>query len=158
MFGLLKLTTAICFAYTFLTQVHASPLSRRDVIAPHITSPDANSVWPIGTTQLVTWCVNSFLPPSSGSADASNNDRDTSNFPPDSQITNPIGQIILGYNESNSLNLDFSELNATLAGSESSVDVLIRRKALPSVLARIIQCPPIHHFFPYLPSYFRCSR
>ncbi|EDR13601.1 uncharacterized protein LACBIDRAFT_292424 [Laccaria bicolor S238N-H82] len=88
MFGLLKLTTTICFAYTFFTQVHASPLSRRDVVAPHITSPDANSVWPIGTTQLVTW--------------------DTSDLPPDSQITNPIGQIILGYNESNSLNLDFT--------------------------------------------------
>jgi len=158
MFGLLKLTIAMCFAYTFLTQVHASPLSRRDVIAPHITSPDANSVWPIGTTQLVTWCVNCLLPPSSGSADASNNDRDTSDFPPDSQITNPIGQIILGYNESDSLNLDFGELNATLAGSESLVDVVTRRKAPPSVLARIIQYPPIYHFSGYLPSYFRCSR
>ncbi|KIK04103.1 hypothetical protein K443DRAFT_676235 [Laccaria amethystina LaAM-08-1] len=88
MFGLLKLTTALCFAYTFLAQVHASPLSRRDVVAPHITSPDASSVWPIGTMQLVTW--------------------DTSDLPPDSQITNPIGQIILGFNESNSLNLDFT--------------------------------------------------
>ena len=33
--------------------------------------------------------------------------RSTSGFP--SQITNPIGQIILGFNESNSLNLDISE-------------------------------------------------
>jgi hypothetical protein len=148
MFGLLKLTTALCFAYTFLAQVHASPLSRRDVVAPHITSPDASSVWPIGTMQLVTWCVNCLLPPSSGSADASNNDRDTSDLPPDSQITNPIGQIILGFNESNSLNLDFSELNSALAGSESLVDVVVRRKAL---LARIIQChlsiisPVVYH-------------
>lgn len=33
--------------------------------------------------------------------------RNTSGFP--AQITNPIGQIILGFNESNSLNLNFSE-------------------------------------------------
>ncbi|PPQ86314.1 hypothetical protein CVT25_005615 [Psilocybe cyanescens] len=68
--------------------VNASPLSRRDVIAPRITSPNAQTVWPVGTVQTVTW--------------------DTSNFPPDSQITNPIGQVILGFNSSNSLNLDFN--------------------------------------------------
>lgn len=112
MFGLLKLTTAMCFAYTFLTQVHASPLSRRDVVAPHITSPDANSVWPIGTMQLVTWCVNCLLPPQvPAQLTRPLMIRDTSDLPPDSQITNPIGQIILGFNESNSLNLDFSELD-----------------------------------------------
>lgn len=33
--------------------------------------------------------------------------RDTSNFP--SQITNPIGKVILGFNENNSLNLDLGE-------------------------------------------------
>ena len=33
--------------------------------------------------------------------------RNTSNFP--AQITNPIGQVVLGFNESNSLNLDLSE-------------------------------------------------
>ncbi|KAF9553888.1 hypothetical protein CPC08DRAFT_645028 [Agrocybe pediades] len=80
------LTTLFAF---LAVNVHATPLSRRDVIAPHITSPHEGTVWPIGTVQTVTWCV------------------DTSNFPPDSQITNPIGQVILGFNSSNSLNLDF---------------------------------------------------
>ncbi|KAF4617677.1 hypothetical protein D9613_005653 [Agrocybe pediades] len=78
------LTTLFAF---LAVNVHATPLSRRDVIAPHITSPHEGTVWPIGTVQTVTW--------------------DTSNFPPDSQITNPIGQVILGFNSSNSLNLDF---------------------------------------------------
>ncbi|KAH9480196.1 hypothetical protein JR316_0006794 [Psilocybe cubensis] len=77
---------ATLFAFLALS-VNASPLSRRDVIAPRITSPNAQTVWPIGTVQTVTW--------------------DTSNFPPDSQITNPIGQVILGFNSSDSLNLDF---------------------------------------------------
>ena len=35
--------------------------------------------------------------------------RDTSDFPPVSQITNIIGQVILGFEANNSLNLDFSE-------------------------------------------------
>jgi len=37
--------------------VQATPLSRRDVIAPHITNPHAGTIWPIGTVQTVTWCV-----------------------------------------------------------------------------------------------------
>ncbi|KDR82374.1 hypothetical protein GALMADRAFT_237652 [Galerina marginata CBS 339.88] len=80
------LTTAI--AYLAL-RVHASPLSNRDVIVPHITSPDASSVWPVGTAQTVTW--------------------DTSNFPPDSQITNPIGQVILGTNASGTFHFNFND-------------------------------------------------
>ncbi|KAF6761500.1 hypothetical protein DFP72DRAFT_1061728 [Ephemerocybe angulata] len=59
---------------------------RRDVIAPKITSPTASSVWPVGSTQTVTW--------------------DTSDFPPDNQITNPIGKVILGHDSGDSLNLD----------------------------------------------------
>ncbi|KAF8192125.1 hypothetical protein BJ912DRAFT_962909 [Pholiota molesta] len=67
--------------------VQGSPLARRDVIAPKITSPNAGSVWPVGSTQTVTW--------------------DTSNFPPVSQITNIMGKVILGQDANNSLNLDF---------------------------------------------------
>ena len=43
--------------------------------------------------------------------------RDISNLPPDSQITNPIGKIILGYDEDNSLNLDFGMSFSTLVSS-----------------------------------------
>ncbi|KAF5315420.1 hypothetical protein D9619_007420 [Psilocybe cf. subviscida] len=67
--------------------IEASPLGRRDVITPKITSPTKDSVWPVGSTQTVTW--------------------DTSDFPPVSQITNIIGKVILGFDENDSLNLDF---------------------------------------------------
>ncbi|KAF8158540.1 hypothetical protein B0H34DRAFT_709277 [Crassisporium funariophilum] len=84
LFALQTFTTLLAF---LSFGVHASPLNRRDVIAPKIIKPDASSVWPVGSVQTVTW--------------------DTSNFPPDSQITNPIGQVILGFDENDSLNLDF---------------------------------------------------
>ncbi|KAJ2912628.1 hypothetical protein MD484_g7794, partial [Candolleomyces efflorescens] len=61
-------------------------LSARDVVVPRITSPTASSVWPIGSTQFVTW--------------------DTSDFPPDDQITNPLGRVLLGFDSGDSLNLD----------------------------------------------------
>ncbi|CAA7269102.1 unnamed protein product [Cyclocybe aegerita] len=86
MLALHAITTLLTTA--FWMGVQASPLSRRDVIAPKITSPDANTVWTVGSVVTVTW--------------------DTSNFPPDSQITNPIGKVILGFDENDSLNLDFN--------------------------------------------------
>lgn len=46
--------TVLCFSF-FLSLVHASPLTKRDVFNPHITSPDANTEWPVGTQQTVTW-------------------------------------------------------------------------------------------------------
>lgn len=79
LFQQLSLCAILC---TFLsTQAYATPLSlsqrsiledvsvalaslkssgrldKRDVVAPPIIKPDANSVWPIGTVQEVTWCV-----------------------------------------------------------------------------------------------------
>ncbi|KAJ3509183.1 hypothetical protein NLJ89_g5356 [Agrocybe chaxingu] len=86
MLALHAFTTLLAAAFSM--GVQASPLSRRDVIAPKITSPDANTVWTVGSVVTVTW--------------------DTSNFPPDSQITNPIGKVILGFDENDSLNLDFN--------------------------------------------------
>ena len=85
--------------------VRAFPLSQRDVGTQNVIEPNAGSVWPIGTQQLLIWYPSIKL----------NNARspllrDTSNLPSDpSQIINLIGQIILGFNESSSLNLDFSE-------------------------------------------------
>ncbi|TEB33219.1 hypothetical protein FA13DRAFT_195214 [Coprinellus micaceus] len=61
-------------------------LERRDVVVPKIISPTASSVWPVGSTQTVTW--------------------DTSDFPPYNQITNKLGRVILGRDTGDSLNLD----------------------------------------------------
>ncbi|KAF9499040.1 hypothetical protein BDN71DRAFT_1442528 [Pleurotus eryngii] len=65
--------------------VGAIPVEQRDVFNPPITSPDANTVWRVGDKVNVTW--------------------NTSDIPPDSQITNPIGRVVLGFETSESLNL-----------------------------------------------------
>ncbi|KAK0188603.1 hypothetical protein F5146DRAFT_1055934 [Armillaria mellea] len=60
--------------YALVASVIATPIHiARDVYDPPITSPNANTVWTVNTTQTVTW--------------------DTSN--PPAQITNPIGSIRL---------------------------------------------------------------
>ncbi|THU77133.1 hypothetical protein K435DRAFT_581295, partial [Dendrothele bispora CBS 962.96] len=46
---------------------------------PPIIKPDASTMWIIGQTQTVT--------------------RDTSGLPPDSQIINPTGTVVLGFLE-----------------------------------------------------------
>ena len=96
-------------AFDFLVQ--ATPLSRRDVIAPRIITPDAGTVWTIGQVETVTWWVANELHCRRTICWWGHciiYSRDTSNFPPDSRITNPIGQVILGYlDNSPSLHLDF---------------------------------------------------
>ncbi|KAK0214846.1 hypothetical protein IW262DRAFT_246872 [Armillaria fumosa] len=67
----LPTTTMLC---ALVASVVATPIHiARDVYDPPITSPNANTVWIVNTTQTVTW--------------------DTSN--PPAQITNPIGSIML---------------------------------------------------------------
>jgi hypothetical protein len=39
----------------FVAVVQATPLVRRDVIAPKILQPNANTVWTIGQVETVTW-------------------------------------------------------------------------------------------------------
>ncbi|KAF5369117.1 hypothetical protein D9615_010420 [Tricholomella constricta] len=68
--------TILCVSF-FVSLVHAIPLSTRDVFSPHITSPDENTIWPVGTKQMVTW--------------------ETKDIPPDSQLTNPNGKVVLGH-------------------------------------------------------------
>ncbi|KAG5652820.1 hypothetical protein H0H81_003536 [Sphagnurus paluster] len=68
--------TILCLSF-ILSLVHASPLSARDVFSPQITSPNANTIWPVGTKQMVTW--------------------ETDKIPPDSQLTNPNGRVVLGH-------------------------------------------------------------
>ncbi|KAI9449834.1 hypothetical protein F5148DRAFT_624021 [Russula earlei] len=70
--------------YAILVQVvHALPLDERIVIAPHITSPNADTVWTPGSDELVTW--------------------DTSIIPPNGNFT---GTLFLGFQTAGSENLD----------------------------------------------------
>ena len=105
MFAAQLFTTVLAF---LAVGVQASPLSPRLVIDPQITNPKLGSVWPIGTVQTVTWYVRYKI--SSGLGVKPCN-RDTSNLPPESLISNLIGEVILGFNESDSLNLDFGMLS-----------------------------------------------
>ncbi|KXN87620.1 hypothetical protein AN958_08401 [Leucoagaricus sp. SymC.cos] len=76
--------TALCFTLLF-SAVLGFPLAQRDVFNPHITNPRQGTVWIVGSQETVTW--------------------ETDNIPPDSQLTNPNGRVILGFMENNSLNL-----------------------------------------------------
>ncbi|KAG6809412.1 hypothetical protein H0H92_000337 [Tricholoma furcatifolium] len=81
--------TILCVSF-FVSFIHASPLMMRDVFSPTITSPNASTVWPVGTQQTVTW--------------------ETDNIPPASQLTDPNGMVVLGYLGSNGgYNLDIGE-------------------------------------------------
>ena len=103
MFILQTFTTILAF---LSFSVRAFSLSQLDVGAPSIIQPNASSVWPIGTQQIVIWYLFSKL-------SKSNNTRspliirNTSNLPSD--LINPVAQIILGFNKGNSLNLNFRE-------------------------------------------------
>jgi hypothetical protein len=66
------------------------PLNLRDVVDPPITSPTAGTVWQVGEKQLVTWSTNGLS----------------------SNVTNPVGMLVLGYMYNNSENL---MLNSPLA-------------------------------------------
>ena len=105
MFTSLFRPLAVVLGAALALPASASPLVRRDVIAPTITSPTAESVWPIGTVQTVTWYVSMLRRVAGSNLHVSH--RDTSNFPPVSQITNILGEVILGFQANNSLNLDF---------------------------------------------------
>jgi len=49
------LFTSIVLYAIVLQLVHALPFEKRIVIAPHITSPKADTVWTPGNEELVTW-------------------------------------------------------------------------------------------------------
>ncbi|PBK74945.1 hypothetical protein ARMSODRAFT_951009 [Armillaria solidipes] len=86
--------------------VHALPLISRDVISPPITSPTAGAVWTVGQTITVTW--------------------NTTVIPPASQVTNPIGKIILGHQANNSLNLDLDHpLASNFQLTDGQVDITV---------------------------------
>ena len=106
MFSAQLFTTLLAF---LAVGVQASPLFPRDVISPRITNPKPGSVWPIGTVQTVTWYMGYNISSGLGVKPCT---RDTSNFPPDSLNLNLIGQVILGFNESDSLHLDLGTLSS----------------------------------------------
>jgi hypothetical protein len=78
-------SVAVLCIVTFLTFVHALPISQRDVYNPPITYPNAQTIWVAGSKQTVTW--------------------ETANMPPDSQLTSPEGRIVLGWLADDSMNL-----------------------------------------------------
>lgn len=83
--------TNLLFTISSLVSLTLSlPLNLRDVVDPPITSPTAGAVWHVGEKQLVTWSTNG-LP---------------------SNVTNPVGMLVLGYMYNNSENL---MLNSPLA-------------------------------------------
>ncbi|KAK0438042.1 hypothetical protein EV421DRAFT_983279 [Armillaria borealis] len=52
----MKLTLPIAMLTALVASVLATPIHiPRDVYSPPITSPDANTVWTVNTTQTVTW-------------------------------------------------------------------------------------------------------
>ncbi|PBK97597.1 hypothetical protein ARMGADRAFT_1009568 [Armillaria gallica] len=86
--------------------VHALPLISRDVISPPITSPTAGAVWTVGQTITVTW--------------------NTTVIPPASQVTNPIGKIVLGHQANDSLNLDLDHpLASNFQLTDGQVDITV---------------------------------
>jgi len=75
-----KSSVALLFSLAIGMSASAAPvvlssLAERDVWAPKVTSPNAGTTWKIGSSQTVTW--------------------DTSN--PPSQVSNPVGSLLLGY-------------------------------------------------------------
>ncbi|KAK0487538.1 hypothetical protein IW261DRAFT_1290716, partial [Armillaria novae-zelandiae] len=81
-------------------------LISRDVISPPITSPTAGAVWTVGQTITVTW--------------------NTTVIPPASQVTNPIGKIVLGHQANNSLNLDLDHpLASNFQLTDGQVDITV---------------------------------
>ncbi|KAL1667013.1 hypothetical protein GGF50DRAFT_112684 [Schizophyllum commune] len=91
------LTTVLSAVSALVVSVRAAPmlmaplaavqLTGRDVVAPPITSPNASTTWNVGETVTVTW--------------------DTSDLPPESQITNKEGKIVLGYQTEDSMHLQY---------------------------------------------------
>lgn len=106
------LSALVLAVSTTATHIHTAKRSELIVVSPTITSPTAGVIWPVGSTQLVTW--------------------DTSDIPPSGQSN--TGTILLGYydNESSSENLNYTNPLAygflLTAGCQSIV--------IPSVIYR----------------------
>ncbi|KAG2145888.1 hypothetical protein DEU56DRAFT_788666 [Suillus clintonianus] len=76
-------TTLLCTISSLALLALSLPLKLRDVVDPPITSPTAGTVWHVGDKQLVTWSTSGLS----------------------SNITNPVGMLVLGYSYNNSENL-----------------------------------------------------
>ncbi|KAF8735198.1 hypothetical protein AX14_002553 [Amanita brunnescens Koide BX004] len=85
---MLPFITFLCLSLLLTAPVHSVPLEKRDVVAPPVTAPNSSTIWEVGTTQTVVW--------------------DTSNLPPFNQITNQIGEVLLGHLGGGGLNLNLS--------------------------------------------------
>ena len=122
--------------------IQTSPLTPRAV--PKITDPKPGSVWPIGTVQTVTWYVCYKI---SSGLRFKPCARDTSNFPPDSQIMNSIGQVMLGLNENNGLNLDIGILSSFIHWHGTLFQLSIMNE-WPAYMLELAMAM-LHHLLPY---------
>ncbi|KAI0084815.1 hypothetical protein BDY19DRAFT_997378 [Irpex rosettiformis] len=74
-------TLSSLFTFALAAPFVPEVVEKRDVVAPKMTSPTASTIWQAGQTYQVTW--------------------DTSGLPPPANITNKIGQVILGQFDAN---------------------------------------------------------
>jgi len=54
-FDTLSILLAIAGNLAFVTVAQATPLMRRDVVAPKFITPNADTVWTVGHIETVTW-------------------------------------------------------------------------------------------------------
>jgi len=97
--------TILCLSF-FVSMINAGPLTKRVIFNPHITSPNANTVWPVGTKQTVTW--------------------ETADIPPDSQLTRTDGRVVLGHlGSTGGLNLQSDNLAANFKLRDGKVQITV---------------------------------
>ena len=102
--------TVVLYAFA-LQLVHALPVMKRIVVDPLITSPQANTVWTPGSSQLVTWYdLAVSVSASAYTQFAHLIPRDTSVVPSDGTFP---GMLVLGRQTPGSENLDLGKLHVT---------------------------------------------
>lgn len=107
---MLPFMTVVLYAFA-LQLVHALPVMKRIVVDPLITSPQANTVWTPGSSQLVTWYdLAVSVSASAYTQFAHLIPRDTSVVPSDGTFP---GMLVLGRQTPGSENLDLGKLHVT---------------------------------------------
>jgi hypothetical protein len=85
------------YALSFFACATAVAVFKRDVFSPTITYPTASTVWNVGEVHHVRWSV--------------------ANAPPGFPINNATGQLLLGFLENGSENLDVGKCSVTLVSA-----------------------------------------
>ena len=96
-----------CAALSALAAPFTSQLDKRIVVDPKITNPTASTVWTVGQTVEVTWCVSIRLVLILYRDTHNMPHRDTSAIPSGQTV---FGMLVLGFLTDDSENLDIGEL------------------------------------------------